>query len=244
MRMMHEAKTHDHNCFLTLTYSDEHLPANYSLDKQAFPKFIRRLRKTGIKARYFHCGEYGEQTLRPHYHACLFGHAFQEDRKHWTNRGGLPVWRSDELERLWPYGNSEIGSLTFESAAYVARYVTKKITGARAESHYERLNPLTGELFQVEPEFATMSRNPGIGSAWYDKFSTDVFPSDQVIVNGKPCKPPRYYDERLRASDPDTFEKIRTRRRLGRNRDDETPERLKVRETCAQARLSLKPRGL
>lgn len=244
MRMMHESKLHDHNCFLTLTYSDDHLPESGSLDRKAFPLFMKRLRKSGVKARYFHCGEYGDNTGRPHYHACLFGHAFQDDRKHWTNRNGLPVWRSDELERLWPFGHSEIGSLTFESAAYVARYVTKKITGDRAESHYECVNPLTGELYQIEPEYATMSRRPGIGAGWFEKFSTDVFPSDEVIVNGKPCKPPRYYDERLRASDPEQFERIRASRRLRRNREHETPERLQARETCAKARLSLSPRGM
>ena len=151
---------------------------------------MKRLRKTGVEARYFHCGEYGDQTGRPHYHACLFGHAFP-DREKWAVRKGNPVWRSDELERLWPYGNSEIGSLTFESAAYVARYVTKKVTGRDADSHYERLDPSTGELVQIEPEFATMSRRPGIGSGWFEKFGTDVFPSDEVVVNGHPSKPCR-----------------------------------------------------
>ena len=244
MRMMHEAKLHEENCFLTLTYSDEHLPENGSLDRGAFPRFMKRLRKSGVQARYFHCGEYGAQSGRPHYHACLFGHSFLDDRKKWAERSGLPVWRSPELERLWPYGNSEIGSLTFESAAYVARYVTKKVTGQAAEDHYERLNPLTGELVQLEPEFATMSRRPGIGAGWFEKFGSDVFPSDEVIVNGHPSKPPRYYDERLRTSDPEAFERIRANRRLRRNREHETPERLAARETCTQARLSLSPRGL
>lgn len=243
VRMMHEAQLHEENCFLTLTYDDEHLPEHGSLDKEAFPRFMKRLRKTGINARYFHCGEYGENTMRPHYHACLFGHAFPDKTK-WAVRNGNPVWRSTTLERLWPYGNSEIGSLTFESAAYVARYVTKKVTGRDADTHYERLDPSTGELVQLTPEFATMSRRPGIGSGWLDRFITDVYPSDEVVANGHPSKPPRYYDERLRSTDPDQFEGIRRNRHLRRNRDDETPERLAVRETCTKARLNLNPRGL
>lgn len=244
MRMMHEAQLHDRNCFLTLTYSDDHLPENGSLDRSAFPLFMKRLRRSGATVRYFHCGEYGEHTQRPHYHACLFGHDFSDDRVPWTSRNGLPTWRSPQLERLWPFGNSEIGTLTFESAAYVARYVTKKVTGERAQAHYERVNPLTGELVQIEPEYATMSRRPGIGAGWFEKFGSDVFPSDEVIVNGRPCKPPRFYDERLRAKDESQFERIRADRRQRRSRDDETPQRLAARETCTKARLNLKPRGL
>lgn len=243
VRMMHEASLYDENCFVTLTYDDKHMPENGSLDKTAFPKFMKRLRKTGAKARYFHCGEYGEQTLRPHYHACLFGFDFR-DKIPWSTRGGSPVWRSPELERLWPFGQSEIGSVTFESAAYVARYVTKKITGQAAEEHYERLNPLTGELIQVEPEFATMSRRPGIGAGWLDKFQGDVYPWDEVIVRGRPTKPPRYYDVRFGSKDESGLEKIKRARSLRRVREDESPGRLASRELCAKARLSLKKRGL
>lgn len=241
VRMMHEASLHDENCFVTLTYDDMHLPLDGSLDKTAFPVFMRKLRKRGVKARYFHCGEYGERG-RPHYHACIFGFSFP-DKVPWTSRNGIPVHRSALLEECWSAGLSEIGSLTFESAAYVARYVTKKITGSQAAKHYERVDPFTGEMYQLEPEFATMSRNPGIGRGWFEKFGSEVFPHDEVIVRGVPARPPRYYDQQL--SEDDLAEVKRTRERRGfRKFYERGAKRLHVREVCTKARLNLSPRSL
>lgn len=246
---MHEASLHEDNCFVTLTYDDEHLPPDGSLDRAAFPLFMKKLRKV-TKVRYLHCGEYGDTTLRPHYHACLFGFGFP-DKVQTGERGGYPVSRSPLLERLWPEGHSEIGSLTFESASYVARYVCKKLSKLRyargdresflnaQEALYSRVDPLTGELVQVEPEYATMSRNPGIGAKWFDKYGSDVFPSDEVVSNGHPAPPPRYYLERLRASDPGAAEQISVRRRERRNLEESRRERLRVREVCLQKKLNL-----
>ena len=146
----------DRNCFVTLTYNDEHLPANGSLNKRDITLFLKRLRKRyGKGIRYYQCGEYGELLSRPHHHAILFNHDF-EDKQLWSVRGGVRLYRSASLEQLWPYGYSTIGDVTFESAAYVARYVVKKITGEREGEHYR------GKM----PEFATMSRRPGIGRGW------------------------------------------------------------------------------
>mgnify|MGYP000188139432 FL=1 len=167
IRCVHEASLHNENSFITLTYANEHLPAWNSLDKTTFPKFMKRLRKSlqDKRVRYFHCGEYGDHTGRPHYHALLFGHDFP-DKTHWAIRNGNPTWRSQELERLWPFGHSEIGTVTFESAAYCARYITKKVTGHAAREHYEMVDKHTGELGRREPEYTTMSRRPGIGKGW------------------------------------------------------------------------------
>ncbi len=240
MRCMHEAAMHADNAFITLTYSDEFLPEDGSLEKRAFQLFMKRLRRrdSDRKVRFFHCGEYGEQSGRPHYHALLFGVDFV-DKYLWAERKGLPVFRSEELESLWEFGNSEIGSVTFESAAYVARYVVKKVTGKAADAHYERVDPETGLLFQLQPEYATMSRRPGIGRGWFDRFGSEVYPSDEVIVRGRPMKPPRFYDEILKATDPKESERVQASRRRSRRRVDETPERLFVREVCVRANLSL-----
>ncbi len=240
---MHEASLHDSNSFVTLTYADEHLPPGASLRKADFQKFMKRLRKRVGRVRFFHCGEYGEELQRPHYHALLFGFGFP-DRTLWSDRGTGPVFRSDLLESVWPFGQSEIGSVTFESAAYVARYALKKVNGKAAAAHYERVDCETGELFQAEPEYSTMSRRPGIGRGWIERFQSDVYPADELVIRGHACKPPRYYDAYYAKREPLRFAKIKRDRAKGRNRGDETPARLSVREVCATARASLFARRL
>ena len=128
-RIMFESQLHEKNSFITLTYSNEHLPFPPSLDHRHFQLFMKRFRKE-FKLRYYMCGEYGDKFFRPHFHACLFGVDFKEDRVLVKRSpSGHDLYRSPTLERFWTFGQSAIGDLTFESAAYVARYVTKKITG-------------------------------------------------------------------------------------------------------------------
>lgn len=240
VRIMHEAQLYDENRFVTLTYSDEHLPENSSLDKSAFPKFMKRLRKRfpDEKIRYFHCGEYGSQMARPHYHACLLNFGFPDEVVR-LERGGIPVSVSEELSDLWPYGFHEVGSLTFESAAYVARYVTKKVTGRSSDEHYSRVDRETGEMVAIVPEYATMSLRPGIGKPFFDRFWKDIYPSDEVIVRGHPCKPPRYYDQLLEAVDPDLYREVKDARGEDLNEEDNTPARLRDRERVTEARVTL-----
>lgn len=234
VRCMHEASLHEANSFITLTYSDEHVPVGGTLDREAMPLFFKRLRKKA-RVRYFQCGEYGSLTRRPHYHALVFGFGFP-DRAQWAERRGLPVWRSELLERLWPFGLSELSDVTFESAAYVARYCVKKL--ARAER--ERVALDTGELYEIEPEYATMSRSPGLGRGWIDKFQGDVFPSDEVVSRGAVMKPPRYYVDVVEAKDPEVVSEVRRKRfLLGLGRMQENgPLRLPAREVCARSRLN------
>ncbi len=235
---MHEAQMYADNSFVTLTYDDDHLPVGGQLCLADFQCFMKRLRKaiSPRKVRFFHCGEYGEELGRPHYHALLFGFDF-EDKVLWSVRNEFPVWRSSVLESLWPLGQSEIGSVSFESAAYVARYVTKKVTGAAAAAHYERVDESTGEVFQAVPEYATMSRRPGIGRSWLEEFHSDVYPRDHVVSRGGEAKPPRYYDQWYAGRDPKRFKAIQLDRRRARKREDETVDRLAVREACAEAGL-------
>lgn len=236
---MHEAQLHQENCFLTLTYDDDHLPYGGSLDRRAFPLFMKRLRSRfpDRRIRYFHCGEYGERTERPHYHSCLFGFDF-EDKYSWAVRSGRPAWRSPILESLWSCGQSEIGSVTFESAAYVARYVTKKVTGSAAQQHYERVVLETGEVIHLEPEYVTMSRRPGIGREWYERYKDEVYPADEVVVRGRRMKPPRFYDLVLEVEDAEAFEEIATARKRKRRASEETVERLEARAKFAREKLS------
>lgn len=245
IRCMHEASLYAANCFVTLTLSEEYLPAGGSLDKSLFQKFMKRLRKRfpDERIRYYHCGEYGDISGRPHYHACLFNFDFP-DKYQWSVRKRLPVFRSPILEKLWPLGQSELGSVTFESAAYVARYVMKKKFGVNAWIHYQSVDLETGESSQVEREYTTMSRHPGIGKPWLDKFMSDVYPDDGVVVRGRLMRPPRYYDvQRELVDEPGALETARERRRA-RRAEEETPERLAVREQCTRARLARSERSL
>lgn len=222
IRCVHEAQMHENNCFITLTFSPEELekrknPA--SLDVSEFQRFMKRLRKKyGKGVRFFHCGEYGEKNKRPHYHALLFGVDFG-DRELWSTRDGVKLYVSDNLSKLWPYGFSTIGDVTFESAAYVARYVMKKVRGEGAPDHYSNwLDPITGEITEVKPEYATMSRRDGIGKTWFDKYKNDVFPNDYCVIRGHEVKPPRYYETLLKQYYPEEHEELKAKRK------EEAPE--------------------
>lgn len=237
IRMVHESKMHSENSFITLTYRDEDQPSDKSLKKKHFQDFMKRLREyySPKKIRFYHCGEYGSEFGRPHYHAILFGHDFS-DKKYWRKTKRKEIcYRSSTLEKLWTFGNSEIGSVTFESCAYIARYVTKKITGDRSDEHY--FDPLTGVLRQ--PEYATMSLKPGIGATWFDKFQKDVFPSDQVIMRGIPMKPPKYYSDRFEISKPLDFDEIKLDRfqKALLLADNNSLDRLPVREESLLLKL-------
>ncbi len=239
VRMMHEARMHKDNLFVTLTYSDQELPKNAELVPKDFSGFVKRLRKTQERRiSYFGCGEYGERTRRPHYHALFFGLDL-EDRDIGFDDSRPDVWRSETLENVWGRGRTEGGSVTMASASYVAGYVQKK---QRAKD-MSRCNPLTGELLQ--PEFARMSLRPAIGKNWIKKWWADVYPRDFVVIDGWEAKPPRYYDKFMDLEDDkggtperrDLMESVRTKRY------DEAVEltkyQLKAGEAIVKGRINL-----
>lgn len=222
IRIVHEGSLHEEKCFLTLTYDQQHLPSDGSLRFSDFQKFMKRLRKRvhPVQVRFFHCGEYGEQLGRPHYHCILFGFSFSDQIL--FKRGSEPslnLYTSKVLSELWPLGFSTIGQVTFESAAYVARYVVKKFLGPGADAHYQGR----------KPEYTTMSRRPGIGSAWLQKFKDDVFPQDEVVVRGKKMAPPKYYRQQYEITDPVAAELMR-RKRIIEGADKQLTEDLQDRE--------------
>lgn len=213
-RMMHEASLHDHNSFITLTYSDDNLPPSGSLAPDHVTLFFKRLRKSlgGKKILYYYCGEYGENFSRPHYHIALFGHDFHADRVPHRQTSTGAVYRSPRLEKLWPYGFSEIGNLEYDSARYVAGYIQKKVNGKKAANYYQKINPQTGEVHDVHPEFARMSRRPAIGLNWINQYSPDIYNYDLCVVGDKKLRPPAYYDKWLKKTDEQKFEKIKISR--------------------------------
>lgn len=201
---------------------------------------MKRLRKQYGPVRFYMCGEYGETTRRPHYHACIFGLDFSDDRTlHNVSPKGHPLYTSRTLANLWGLGHCLIGELTFDSAAYVARYILKKQTGDLAPAHYRYISP-DGEVSQLEPEFCRMSLKPGIGALWYEKFKSDVYPHDYVVINGVKTKPPRYFDKLYKRENADSFIDVQDNREYNayRRRDDSTDARLEVRRTVKEAAIS------
>lgn len=192
VRCLHEASMHEENSFITLTYSDDKLPSDHSLKVEDFQGFLKRLREriAPKRIKFRHCGEYGSQTNRPHYHSLIFGHDFP-DKTPWKKVRGHQYYVSPTLSELWPQGWSTIGNLTFESAAYVARYILKKRTGPDQQLWYEKIDPETGECFQLKPEYQTGSN--GIGKGWFQKYKAVAFPHDFIVVNGVKMRPPKYY---------------------------------------------------
>ena len=188
IRIMHELKKYDDAIFLTLTYDDEHLPKFGSLVPDDVTKFLKSLRQylEPKQIRYFYAGEYGDKFGRPHYHLILFNVSNREGCFHLTQqKPGEFIGNCD----FWKHGLIYIGKVTEDSACYVARYTTKKIKGKGAKKWYEEHN--------LVPEFARMSRRPGIGADFCDKFSDELIQHNSVISKGKEYGLPRYYKKRL-----------------------------------------------
>lgn len=241
IRCLHEASMHLENCFVTLTYKalpshadcDCEVKFPYSLCYKDFQRFMYRVRERLGPTRFFMCGEYGERGYRPHFHAVLFGRTFPDEGKVSEH-----CWRSSLLESLWPHGLSSCGKVTRESAAYVAGYTVSKRDGEIAEKFYERVDPETGEVCSVVPEFGRMSLKPGIGMSWFEKYWKEVYLArDGVCLpGGKVAPAPRFYDRMLERFAPDIYDDVSFRRYLSSDQfaKDCTPERLAVREKCAK----------
>lgn len=231
VRCVHEALLYDSNCFITLTFNDSHLDSNGSLVKRDFVLFMKRLRKKyGSGIRFFHCGEYGSKLGRPHHHAILFNFDFP-DKELWRLSNGYPLYRSASLESLWPFGYSTVGACTFETAAYVARYVLKKVTGDSAAEHYN------GKV----PEYVTMSRMPGIGHDWLLK-NPEIYNYDEVVIrNGIKCRPPAYYDKIFGELAPEFLEDLKEKRKvkaIEQAEKNRIPGRLSIKEQYKQLQAS------
>ena len=247
IRCVHEAQLHQANCFITLTYNDKNLPSDGSLVKKHFQDFMKRLRKkTTHKIRYYMCGEYGDKLQRPHYHACLFGHDFEDKKYYKTTERGDVLYISEILEKTWEKGFCTIGQMTFETAAYTARYIMKKVTGDAADAHYENINQQTGEITQLQPEYTTMSRRPGIANQWYKKYNTDLFPEDECVIDGRVMKPPRYYAKMYQQQEPEKYEQIKKARKdfQAKHKEDATWQRLATREKVKKAQINQLKRQL
>ncbi|WNK15000.1 MAG: replication initiator protein [Microvirus sp.] len=266
-RCLHEAKTHDSNCFLTLTIDPKIADGSQrekinplsktaaqevatelkgSLNKRTHTLFVKRLRHlTTHQIKFYMCGEYGEQYSKPHYHYLVFGYDFPDRKYLKKSKSGAKLYTSETLNKLWPYGHAWIGDVTSESCGYVARYVTKKLTGEPAKTAYTKYDD-EGIPWTIQPEFCLMSRNPGIGSTFYDRYNSDFFPSDQVWIYNKTAKMPRYYSDKLKKTNEELYNQIKKERerKAELHAEDNTPARLDDRERVTRAKLNQRKRDL
>lgn len=267
VRIMHENDMHDDSCFITLTFDEDHLDPDYSLQVKDFQNFMKRLRKklskpfvyfnptlgkevtqNPVKVRFFHVGEYGEQFGRPHHHAIIFGYDFPDKvvagtlspRSPFSLAGPNTAYVSSILSELWAQGLHHIGSCTFESAAYVARYTLKKNYGEQAEEYYNYQDPETGRVISRKPEFATMSRRPGIGAAWFETYQSDIFPNGYVTSrDGIKMRVPRAYLKKLELTDPGLFRKMKAQMlKFAKENVVDSPEHLEACEYLTSQRVS------
>lgn len=249
IRLMKEFKLHDRSSFLTLTYHPDHTPrlsnGRPTLVLEDIQLFLKKIRRhfSPHPLRFFQCGEYGcdnpncgnpycKHTALPHHHVILFGEDFCKDRYRIEDtRTGFPQWMSPLLTEKWGLGRATISEVSFESAAYVARYALKKITGKPSAKHYGGR----------KPEFVTMSRRPGIASGYFDEFKNDLYPHDEIIPDvGRPASlPPRYFDKLLEKVDPVLYQQVK-KNRAEENLDyfsdpNSTDTRLATRERVKKA---------
>lgn len=205
-RCMMELKYHRSSYFITLTYDDLNVPLNdyadtdtgvlhksQTLVKKDFQLFIKRLRKNykyDNKLRYFACGEYGDHTARPHYHAIIFGLELDDLQLFSESSLGYSYYNSPFLDDCWQHkGHVVIAPVTWETCAYTARYVMKKLNGQAASVYTD---------FNIEPEFVLMSRRPGIARQYFLDHP-DCLEFDKISIStddgGKTFKPPRYFEK-------------------------------------------------
>jgi len=185
VRCVHEAKMHEDNSFITLTYDDNHLKSD-RLIYSDFQLFMKKLRKTQNEPiGMFVTGEYGERKKRPHWHAIIFNWRPRDCEYKYTSDRGDTVFTSATLTNLWGNGNAELGSVTFESAGYCARYAAKKLV------HGE-------DVEKYQPISKKSSKN-AIGKKFLEKYWTDIFNYGYVILdNGTKSSIPRYYEKWLK----------------------------------------------
>jgi len=175
----------------------------------------------------------------------VFNYDFPDKRYHSRNKRGEPLYTSAELADLWFQGFNTIGEVTAESAVYCAKYALKKVTGDPAYAHYEFVDG-DGVISAREPEFAIMSRRPGIGASYYEKYGSEVRDLDSVVIDGREVKTPRFYDERSKRVDEYLMLRHKRDRKHSAvlNKADNTPERLRVKEEIMVRAAAKKERSL
>lgn len=193
-RLYMELGYYDKACFITLTYDPEFYPSDGSLNKRDFQLFMKRVRKRfGSDLKFFACGEYGDTTMRCHFHAILFGVDFQPWVFHHFERG-RKIFTSPTLSDLWKLGFVTVDDVTVTDINYVTGYVRKKLYGDAA-LFYKDLGIL--------PPFQLFSK--GLGQRYVDDNSNRLLQFNFFYQNGKKVPLPRYAQKKLGLRDVDEF---------------------------------------
>lgn len=247
VRAHHEAKVNEFvrgSAFLTLTFNDKHLPKDNSIRRSCMQQFMRRLRKLlpkGVRIRFIVCGEYGDKNQRAHYHALIFGWSFP-DKMPMGMSGDSQLFESELLNKAWPFGFARIGEVNYSTGRYVASYTMKKVRAKKGGEPFYRVHPDTGQVFEVEREFALMSRggakqgHGGIGIPWLKLYKDDVYPSGFCVINGRRFAVPQAYVLTFSEEEQAVIKKMR-RDYAKLNPEDSSPERLRTREKCLALKL-------
>lgn len=193
VRCVHESQVHEKNSFITLTYAPEKL-VSPKLIYSDFQKFMKKLRKTqDTPIGVFVTGEYGDKTKRPHWHAILFNYEPPDLKFKRSNDRGDRIYSSQVLDKIWANGTTEIGSVTFESAGYCARYAAKKLSHGKDSEH------------DFQP-ISKKSSKHAIGKKWLEKNWPDIFNYGKCELLGKPDSSiPRYYEKWLKINQPEAW---------------------------------------
>lgn len=249
IRCMNEADLHAANSFITLTFDDDNLKVRdnpMSLDKSEFQRFMKRFRKRVFNVRYYMCGEYGELFKRPHYHAIIFGYDFPDKVLHKV-KDNMRYYTSSLLSELWPYGFNVVTDVTFDTCAYVARYIMKKHLGKDAWKNYiDYIDQDTGEIVGHRiPEYTTMSRRSGIGKAWLETYLQDVYPRDKIFMRGRGfSRPPKYYDSLFEIINPEEHSRIKQDRILQASLNPKSVQQLIAEQVIKETQIKVLTRNL
>ncbi len=223
-RCVLEAKTTQNNWFMTLTYDEEHIKECLKpvIDKETgeyghieslipnhLSEFIKELRRNieyhknlqGV--RFYGCGEYGSRGGRPHYHLLMYNLPLDDLAEEWK-KDGFITFSSENVSRIWGKGIVTVNEFSWETAAYTARYMLKKLKGRDAKEQYKGAG--------IEPEFSRCSRRPGIGYEYYRQNRDKIYQTDSIVIHGTTCKPPTYFDRMFKEECPERWAEIQEQR--------------------------------
>lgn len=218
LRCYHESKMHEKSCFITLTYSDEHLksPKLVYEDWQNFMKSLRKTQNAPIGV--YPKGEYGGKRKRPHWHAILFGYQPNDLVYYRSNDRGDRIYTSKTLDAIWGKNDpelrpNEIGNVTVESAGYVARYAAKALDHGKNQDDYKPVG--------------RPSSKHAIGKKWIEQNWMHTFAVGHCnLPKGGTAPIPRYYEKWLKEHQPEHWRRYL----LGRKTDISERTRIKAEE--------------